>query len=117
MIGFQPLCIWRGITLRAHYMSTTDDVGSAEWRALAGPKRGRGRARSQASFIPKAGTIKIGGLGPKAALRAMLAQIVAPDLAGCWLDFVDARLEPVWIATAAGEARDAAAAEDRWYGT
>jgi hypothetical protein len=86
-------------------MSTTDDVGSAEWRALAGPKRGRGRARSQAS------------LEFEAALRAMLAQIVAPDLAGCWLDFVDARLEPVWIATAAGEARDAAAAEDRWYGT
>lgn len=83
-------------------MSSTFDAGTDEWRALAGPRRGRGRPRSQAS------------LAFEATLRGMLAKIDAPDLSGLWLDFVDARVEPVWLSTPAGEARDAAATADRW---
>lgn len=81
---------------------STLDAGTDEWQALAGPRRGRGRPRSQAS------------LQFEATLRSMLARVDAPDLSGLWLDFVDARVEPVWISTPAGEARDAAAADERW---
>lgn len=83
-------------------MVQINNVGNAEWQSLAGPRRGRGRPRSQQS------------LAFEARLRAMLMQLDAPDLSGLWLDFVDARVEPVWLSTPAGEARDAAAAADRW---
>ena len=49
----------------------------------------------------------------EAALKLMLARTTAPDLAGVWVDFLDARQDPVWLPTAAGAAKEAAAAAER----
>lgn len=49
----------------------------------------------------------------EAALQAMLDRLDDPEVAGVWLDRTDARRDPLWLPTAAGEGRDTTAA-DRW---